>query len=398
MSRVQRTVLVSLVILLSLLLVTLAFADKKCPTCGAVNPDVAKFCKDCGKGFPVKKAKAEPKKKYILTNISVKENSIAVASVPEGAAVYLNDEYKANTPVTLTQLSVGTYEMKLTYPGYEVYRKTVHVSQPPLTFLGKNSKGYKEYRWNKDGSIMVFIPAGEFWMGSDKGVTVGFDEDPKHRLYLDAYYIDKYEVTNAQYKKFCDATGRVYPRDPDYPVDTGWSRVDNYILNYPNYPVVGVSWNGAVAYAAWAGKRLPTEAEWEKAARGVDGRKYPWGNKEPDAGGFYRCNYGKRGDRAAWRRDGYEFASPVGTYDRGMSPYGLHDMAGNVGEYCSDWYDENYYGRSPSKNPRGPDSGENHVARSGSWNDDAFLVRCATRYNYNSLGYPADGFRCSSSP
>ena len=127
MSRIQRTVLVSLVILLALLLVTLAFADKKCPKCGVVNPDVAKFCKDCGEKFPVKKAKAKPKKERINADVSVDADSIMVTSVPEGAAVYLNGVYKANTPVTLNNLSAGPYEVKLTYPRYVSYSETAWV-------------------------------------------------------------------------------------------------------------------------------------------------------------------------------------------------------------------------------------------------------------------------------
>ena len=308
---------VCVVIFVVLVLATLAFADKKYPKYGVVNPDVAKYCKDCGTKLPVKKKPAAPR---------------------------------------------------------------------GMTYIGKNSKGYKEYTWNKDRSVMILVPAGEFWMGSPLGE--GYDDErPKHKVYLDTYYIDKYEVTNAQYRKFCDATGRVYPEDP------GWSGMDDYISNYPSYPVVNVSWNDAAAYAAWAGKRLPTETEWEKAARGVDGRKYPWGNKEPDAGGFYRCNYCNY-------EDGYRCAAPVGTYERGVSPYGLHDMAGNVWEWCYDRYDKYYYGRSPARNPRGPDSGRSRVVRGGSWDIYAFNVRCANRNSLDasSSRYASGGFRCAFSP
>ena len=329
MNRNQRIVFICLVILTVLAFATLAFADKTCPKCGVINPDVAKYCKDCGEKFPEKKkakakAKAKPKPK----------------------------------------------------------------PKPKMTYIGKNSKGYKEYRWNKDGSVMILIPAGEFWMGSLAGE--GYDgEHPKHKVYLNSYYVDKYEVTNAQYKKFCDARGRVYPEGP------GWSSMDNYFVNYPKYPAVNVSWNDAVAYATWAGKRLPTEAQWEKAARGPGALKYPWGNAEPDAGGYYRCNY----DPGEAGADGYEFASPVGTYQRGVSPYGVHDMAGNVWEWCSDWHDETYYGRSPSKNPRGPESGEYRVLRGGSWGGGAFLVRCANRISrMASNRFTRDGFRCGFAP
>ena len=327
MNRNQRIVFICLVVLTALVLATFVFANKKCPKCGVINPDVAKYCKDCGEKFPEKKkakskAKAKPKAK------------------------------------------------------------------PKMTYIGKNSKGHKEYRWNKDGSTMILIPAGEFWMGSPSGEGSD-DEHPRHKVYLNSYYIDKCEVTNAQYKKFCDATDRTYPEDP------GWSRMNDYFVEYADYPVVNVSWDDAVAYAVWAGKGLPTEAQWEKAARGSDGRMYPWGNEEPDAGGYYRCNYDPGGAGA----DGYEFTAPVGSYERGTSPHGVHDMAGNVWEWCSDWRDSNYYGRSPSWNPTGPESGKSRVFRGGSWYFFAGYVRCAFRnFSTPSLRYTAVGFRCSSSP
>ncbi len=257
-----------------------------------------------------------------------------------------------------------------------------------LTYLGKNSSGYEEYRHEKTGAILIKIPAGIFTMGSNDGDN---DEKPVHDVYLDEYYIGKYEVTNAQYKKFCDATGRSYPVDPDF---TG---MPNYFTNYPDYPVVNVSWNDAKAYCDWADLRLPTEAEWEKAARGTDGRTYPWGSKEPDAGGFYRANYyiGEKG-----KSDGFQYTSPVGSYECGKSPYGCYDMTGNVWEWCSDWYDENYYIVSANNNPQGPVSGARRVFRGGSWLCKAYDLRCADRV----CGDPTDewhydvGFRLACSP
>ena len=212
-------------------------------------------------------------------------------------------------------------------------------------------------------------------MGSNDGDS---NERPVHTVYLDGYYISKYEITNAQYKKFCDETGRGYPKDP------GYSGMSNYFTNYPNYPVVNVNWNDAKAYCDWAGLKLPTEAQWEKGARGTDARKYPWGNDEP---GTDRANY-------SGRSDGYKYTSPIGYYPKGQSPYGLMDMAGNVWEWCNDWYDANYYSGSPSSNPRGPSSGTNKVLRGGSWNNIGNYIRCADRSGINpSSIYNDGGFR-----
>ncbi len=187
--------------------------------------------------------------------------------------------------------------------------------------------------------------------------------------------MDKYEVTNAQYKKYCDATGRSHPKDP------GWDgSYSNYFISCPDYPVVNVSWNDAVAYATWASKRLPTEAEWEKAARGTDGRKYPWGNSEPNGS---QCNFADSSTSYSWREksanDGYRYISPVGSFQMGKSPYGLYDMAGNVAEWCADMYGAAYYNNSPTNNPKGPTGGSAHVARGGAWNLKVVHLRSANR-------------------
>jgi len=224
----------------------------------------------------------------------------------------------------------------------------------------------------KDGAEMVLIPAGEFSMGSnDYG-----DEKPVHTVYLDAFYIDRYEVTNAQYKKFMDATGHKAP--------AFWS---DSKYNAPNHPVVGVSWNDAKAYAEWAGERLPTEAEWEKAARGgLVGKKYPWGDNitHDDA------NYDGTGGKDVW-----EHTSPVGSF--APNGYGLYDMAGNAWEWCADWYDSGCYAKSPSRNPTGPDSGSSRVLRGGSW---GYGGTDSLRVAYRGFDDPAYmfgfvGFRCA---
>jgi sulfatase modifying factor 1 len=196
-----------------------------------------------------------------------------------------------------------------------------------------------------------------------------------HTVYLDAFYIDKYEVTNAQYKKFMDAKG--------YKAPYYWND-SNY--NAPNNPVVGVSWNDAKAYADWAGERLPTEAEWEKSARGgLVGKQYPWGDTltHDDA------NYSGTGGKDIW-----EGTSPVGSFK--PNGYGLYDMAGNVWEWCADWYDSNYYANSPKSNPSGSASGQYLVLRGGSWFHSDGNRRVADRTSIAPTSIDSGiGFRCS---
>jgi formylglycine-generating enzyme required for sulfatase activity len=230
----------------------------------------------------------------------------------------------------------------------------------------------------KDGAEMKLIPAGQFVMGSPPGEG-NSDEHPLHRIELDEFYIDKYEVTVEQYMKFVYETGHRAP--------------PTWVSKYSpgsNHPIVGVSWEDAVAYAAWTGKRLPTEAEWEKAARDGDGRKYPWGLGAPDGGG-YKANYNP-GDYA---QDGYEFTAPVGSFESGRSPFGVHDLAGNVAEWCQDWYAAGYYENSPRKNPTGPDTGAERVVRGGSWRGFAGAVRASGRSFFAPRETQIDvGFRC----
>jgi formylglycine-generating enzyme required for sulfatase activity len=227
-----------------------------------------------------------------------------------------------------------------------------------------------------DGALMMLIPAGEFEMG-DSFNEGGAGERPVHLVYLDAFYIDVNEVTNAQYKKFMLATGHpapLYWADPKF--------------NAPDQPVVGVSWEDAQAYCKWAGKRLPTEAEWEKAARGgLLGNRYPWGN---DISGD-NANYEGTGGKDIWDRP-----APVGSF--APNGYGLYDMVGNAWEWCADWYDSGYYAKSPKQNPKGPDSGGWRVLRGGSWTFNTSYLRCAYRsgdYAGPSTTHDFVGFRCS---
>ncbi|HGE70908.1 TPA: hypothetical protein ENX78_08745 [Candidatus Poribacteria bacterium] len=242
-------------------------------------------------------------------------------------------------------------------------------------------------------SPMVLIPAGEFEMGIDRSEipelvnwAKGYDqsamaswfedETPRHKVYLDAYYIDVYEVTNEMYAKFLKATNHKPPKywdDPRY--------------NDPQQPVVGVTWEDAKAYCDWAGKRLPTEAEWEKAARGgLIGKRFPWGD---DASHDY-ANYAGTVGTDIW---GY--SAPVGKF--APNGYGLYDMAGNVFEWCADWYEKDYYSKSPTKNPTGPSSGKTRVVRGGGYGYTANFLRVSDRFGsyFPSNAYPFVGFRCA---
>jgi len=225
----------------------------------------------------------------------------------------------------------------------------------------------------KDGAKMVLIPAGDFEMGTNSSEISELvqwakkwyssikssdynDETPRHTVYTDAFYMDVYEVTNAQYKSFMDATGY---KSPKYRSDSKY--------NDSKQPVVGVSWYDAKAYADWAGERLPTEAEWEKAARGgLVGKKFPWGDTDPNG---TQCNFADKNTSYNWSDksvdDGYKYTAPIGKYT--PNGYGLYDMAGNVHEWCADWYHKGYYSSSDRRDPKGPSSGSSRVLRGGSW-------------------------------
>ncbi|HMD81240.1 MAG TPA: formylglycine-generating enzyme family protein, partial [Anaerolineales bacterium] len=228
---------------------------------------------------------------------------------------------------------------------------------------------------DKDDMILVYVPAGEFTMGSDSGEA---HEKPVHMVSLDAFWIDQTEVTNAMYAKCVQDGACSQPDDTSIYSDS----------NYANHPVVYVSWNNAKAYCEWADRRLPTEAEWEKAARGENAFTYPWGNDAPNNNLLnYNIAVGDRTD--------------VGKYPDGASPYGALDMAGNVWEWVADWFDANYYATlgEIARNPQGPISGQDRVVRGGSWYDGDYYVRSALR-SRNDPAYSDSGIglRCSRSP
>jgi formylglycine-generating enzyme required for sulfatase activity len=239
-------------------------------------------------------------------------------------------------------------------------------------------------RSSTDQMIQVFVPAGAFTMGNDQGAK---DERPAHTVTLNAFWIDRTEITNDMYA-VCVRAAACPP-----PQQTRSISHSSYFGNtaFANFPVLFVSWTQAQGYCAWAGRRLPTEAEWEKAARGTDGRLYPWGNQAPDPA---RLNFGPSGvgDTVA-----------VGSFPSNASPYGALDMAGNAWEWVADFYSPTYYAVSPAANPPGPDKtgcqgGDCRVLRGGAWDSSAQDVTVASRLFYG-VNDSRDGFtiRCAQS-
>jgi iron(II)-dependent oxidoreductase len=238
-----------------------------------------------------------------------------------------------------------------------------------VSLISSSEPGKTTAGGTDSASDCVLIPGGEFLMGAD----TGGDHGPVHKVRVDSFYMDMHEVTNAQYYKFCQETERKLP------IFWGMEKF-RCGLNYPNHPVVGVSWSEAKAYAEWRGKRLPTEAEWEYAARGgLVGKKFSNGDTVDST----MANYSSEG------------TVPVGSYP--PNGYGLYDMVGNVREWVSDWYDANYYSSGPYENPKGPEEGKFHVVRGGGWFSGAYCNAV-----YLRLALPGSwwvdfnvGFRCA---
>ena len=276
----------------------------------------------------------------------------------------------------LQRLATQQHEEKQTRPAkQEREREETEARQPAQVIYGQ------------DGKEMRLVPAGWFEMGStdaeaeaayqlakpfykDAQMSRFEDEQPQHRLWIDGFYMDTYEVTMEEYRAFQRATK--YRELPE--------GVSTYAPGN-QHPVVGVSWDDAKAYCRWAEKQLPTEAQWEKAARGLDGQTYPWGNY-PVNGRW--ANYCDATCDEYWndakQTDGYPYTAPVGSFPDGKSPYGIHDLAGNVWEWVRDGYDATYYSRSPERNPVNTTLGEGRVLRGGGWNSLAAYVRAAYRF------------------
>jgi formylglycine-generating enzyme required for sulfatase activity len=279
-----------------------------------------------------------------------------------------------------------------------------------------------------DGMTMVYVLAGEFEMGNDGtqwvwggnlvwedlDLQVFTDEGPQHAVYLDAYWIDQTEVTVGMFRTFVEDTGYETTAESDGwgapwtdgPMEKEWPHVPGTDWQHPHgpessavddHPVVQVSWDDAAAYCAWAGGQLPSEPQWEKAARGKDGRLFPWGDTYEGTWGNF-CDAScpvKRWNHDSYD-DGYALTSPVGNFPSGASPYGALDMAGNLWEWVADWYDEDYYSVSPYENPIGPPYGTERAQRGGAWIDNESWVRTTVRHATSPLVRCDDlGFRCA---
>ena len=229
---------------------------------------------------------------------------------------------------------------------------------------------------------MVLFPAGEFLMGS--GEEEGRpDERPQHKVHLDAFYMDRFEATGKDFEEYLANNPK------QHPTITGWydreARPD-----MKNRPVFGLTWKRCKNYCEWRGKRLATEAEWERAAAGLEERKYPWGNSPPDSerANFNKCCFVMKG----------LVIDDVGSHPSGVSSDGIHDLSGNVAEWVYDWYDKNYYKNSEYKNPKGPDKGINHTIRGGAWNSLSGYLRSSARFGYDEAkDFYGIGCRCAMS-
>jgi formylglycine-generating enzyme len=353
--------------------------------------------------------------------------SLAVTGKVPDVEVWLGDRKIGDTTrggtLLVPDLPAGTYHLKARKPGHKDWARTVEVAADRRVELAIEIEelAFPPAIRGEDGAEMVLIPPGDFWMGNTPEGLDSFrsyctrnpkvsackdgaferDELPRRRVTLDAFYLDRFEVTNALFEKFVKATGHrtlaemerrgtVWRLDgrrwQQAHIDAPWRSPHGPGSSAePTHPVMQVSWHDAAAYCKWAGKRLPTEAEWEKAARGPDGRRYPWG----DVWAPTRANGALTVKRT----------TPVGSYPQGASPYGVHDLAGNVWEWVADWYAGDYYKTGPTHNPRGPKAGASRVARGGCWVNEPAGLETPHRHSIDpNHSTNTIGFRCAKDP
>ena len=244
-----------------------------------------------------------------------------------------------------------------------------------VLLLNKPSSGHEDLN-----SEMAYFSEGEFVMGSPKQIGKK-NEHPEHKVYLNAFYLDRYEVTFSDFEQYLASNLKKHP------TITGW--IDRKARpNMLNKPIFGLQWKRCRNYCSWREKRMPTEAEWERAARGIENRIYPWGNEKPDKtrANFGNCCFIQRGN----------VLTVIGYFKNGVSPKNIFDLGGNVAEWVSDWYDKKYYEKSPYKNPQGPKKGKYHVIRGGAWNSLPMYLRSASRYgDSDAKDYYGIGCRCA---
>jgi formylglycine-generating enzyme required for sulfatase activity len=304
-----------------------------------------------------------------------------------------NQEFRAKAPMKRDALFYGlvaafvAFVLMIVFMLYAMVQSRAVLRQAAQT-RSAPTEAVKTEQWDlaqlqiakqDDGSEMVFVPAGPFLMGSPP-VEGDQDEMPQRGVFVDAFWIDLYEVTFAQYDAFTRATNAPKPVIPVLQDDPAK-------LMAPEQPVVAVSWTQARDYCAWLGKRLPTEAEWEKAARGDRAVIWPWGQA-----------FGPGLANIQGSEDGFAFTAPPGSFPSGRSAFGLYDASGNVAEWVADWYDHRYYLGAPFESPTGPETGKHRVYRGGSWNDTSSEVRTAKRFAAAPHQTSAViGFRCAKS-
>lgn len=316
----------------------------------------------------------------------------------------------SNFTKTATQTATQVSATNTSIPPTSTITLASTILHPTVAPTKRFENGVVDYQTNpKEGMPIIFVPAGEFLMGSN-GEYADKNESPEHQVYLDAFWIHQYEVTNRQFREYIKQSGLM-----TYAEIQGWSwvfgngskKVEGAFWSSPegngthiedrlDHPVVHISYSDAINYCNWAGGRLPTEAEWEKAARGNDSRTFPWGGDTVTGSNANFCDVQCSME---WSNqffdDGYEITAPVGSYPEGSSVYSVMDLAGNVWEWVADYYNGNYYEDSPLDNPMGPDFGETYVIRGGSWVSEPQYLSCTTRYWSEPDETSNDhGFRC----